>query len=98
MEIIIPLPQIDSSANTYKELNSYLKQLELAIHHAQKSIESAERDGVEISEDAYIIFEHPLLESSVKADGIKENDEGLKNFIDNYFDELQYVELKINLS
>ena len=97
MEIIIPLPQIGSSASTYKELNSYLKQLELAVHNAQKSIESAEKDGVELSEDAYIIFEHPSLENSVRADGLKENDEVLKNFTDNYYDELQDVQLKINL-
>ena len=63
MDVIIPLPQ-NSSASTYKELKGYLKQLELAIHHAQKSVESAEQSGIELSEDTFVVFEHPTLESS----------------------------------
>lgn len=97
MEIIIPLPQ-SSSANTYKELRSYLKQLELAVHHAQKSIEHAEKDGVELTEDSYITFEHPMLESNLRLDAEKDNEETLKNFMDNYYEELQFIELKINLA
>ena len=42
MQIRIPLPQCNS-VNTYKELKGYLKQLELAIHHAQKAV--VEFDG-----------------------------------------------------
>ena len=100
MEIIIPLPQCDSSANTYQELKSYLKQLELAVHHAQKSVESAEKDGIEITEDSFICFEHPTLESRMKIDKreAEENEkEWLENFPDTYYNELQCVELKINL-
>ena len=59
MEIIIPLPQC-SSANTYQEVKSYLKQLELAVHHAQKSVEQLENEKVEITEQAsFVIFEDP---------------------------------------
>ena len=97
MDIIIPLPQY-SSASTYKELEGYLKQLELAIHHAQKSVESAERSGIELSEDTFVVFEHPGLESSLRLD---EQKDGLPktadNFLDNYYEELQNVELKIHL-
>ena len=81
MEILIPLP-INGSANTYSELNALLKQLELAIHHAQKSVESAEENGVELTEDCFIDFRHPSLEQ------VEQN---------NLYDELQYVELHINL-
>lgn len=89
MEIIIPLPQ-NSSANTYKELMSYLKQFELAVHHAQKSIEHAEKDGVVLSEDSYICFEHPSLEHI--------EGEEYKGFTTNFYEELQHIELKINLA
>ena len=87
MEINIRLPD-SLSANTYKGLTGYLKQFELAIHHAQKAVENAEATGVEITEDTYVCFEHPLL---------KNLDGEMKDFDSNYYDELQYVELKINL-
>lgn len=103
MEIIIPLPQCNSSSNTYQELRSYLKQLELAVHHAQKSIEHAEKDGVEISEDSFITFDHPSLERSVTVDALKDGISSeektlLERFIDNYYDELQNIVIKINLN
>lgn len=89
MEIIIPLPQ-SSSSNTYQELRSYLKQLELAVHYAQKSIEHAEKDGIVITEDAYVCFEHPHLNDD-------KSDERLKDFSSDFYEELQSIELKINL-
>ena len=101
MEIIIPLPQYNFSTNTYKELKSYLKQLELAVHHAQKSVENAEKDGIEISEGSFINFEHPVLESSIQIDENNAKSDELKqwliNFFDDYYDALQNVELRINL-
>jgi flagellar biosynthesis chaperone FliJ len=42
MEIRIPL-NVGISSNTYKELKSQLKQLELSVHHAQKAVESAKK-------------------------------------------------------
>lgn len=102
MEIKIPL-NVGSSANTYQELKSQLKQLELSVHHAQKAIESAEKEGVEMTEDAFICYEYPALETSLKIDSKSdENDDRLgkevmENFIDNYYDELQSPELRINL-
>lgn len=102
MEIIIPLPE-SSTTNTYKELKGYLKQLELAVHHAQKAVENAENTGIEITEDSFVCFTHPSLESSLRFDSEKdENNERtvgkeLANFCDNYYDELQHIELRINL-
>lgn len=97
MEIKISLPQCPP-VNTYKDLTSYLKQLELAVHHAQKSIEHAEKDGVEITDNAFIIFSHPSLGSNTLADGKKENNSALENFTDNYYEELQDIELHLNLA
>lgn len=90
MEIIIPLPQ-NSSANTYKELKGYLKQFELAIHHAQKAVENAEQTGIELTEDCFVHFEHPSIQYMKTIEGKPEN------FSSNYHEELQYIELKINL-
>ena len=92
MQILIPLPQ-SSSANTYQELRSHLKQLELAVHHAQKSIESAEKEGVEITEDSFIDFNHPLVENLDDVEDI----EAFKDFGANFYDELQNIQLRINL-
>jgi len=104
MQIIIPFPRIDHSINTYKELNSYLKQLELAVHHAQKSLEFSEKDGIELTEDCYINFSFPSLESSLMIDSKNEKEysleerEILENFINNYYDETQDISLSINLN
>jgi hypothetical protein len=103
MEIIIPLPQYSFSTNTYKELKSYLKQLELAVHHAQKAVENAENSEIEITDDAFVCFKHPGLDSSINIDlekGELDSKLGrdiLKNFTENYYDELQSIELQINL-
>ena len=100
MEIRIPL-NVGSSANTYQELKSQLKQLELSVHHAQKAIESAEKEGVEITDDAFICYDYPSLQSSLKYDSADDKTGGekiLENFIDNYYEELQSPELRINLS
>lgn len=92
MQIIIPLPQC-SSANTYQELKAYLKQLELAVHHAQKAVESAEKEKVVLTEDAFINFNHPLLEMIDE----KIEPDIIKDFGVNFYDELQNIEIKINL-
>jgi hypothetical protein len=90
MLIKIPLPG-GNGVNTYKELHSYLKQMELAVHHAQKAVEHAEKDGIEISEDCYACFRHPAI------DDLELNDEDAKFKGENFYEELQSVELEINL-
>jgi len=93
MEIIIPLPQADNGVNTYKELQAYLKQLELAVHHAQKAVESAEKNGIELTEDCFIDFEHPSINGGEKIEDMTFND-----FATNCYAELQNIELRINLA
>ena len=98
MEINIPL-NVGSSASTYKELRSQLKQLELSIHHAQKALESAEKEGLELTEDSFICFGYPALDSSLALDQQKnEVITDLANLTSNYYDELQSPELRINLN
>ena|SRR3990167_8749999 len=97
MEIKITLPECQG-VSTYKQLQGYLKQLELAVHHAQKAVENAENSGVEISESAFAVFEHPQLEMSLKYDEEKNAmPEKASAFLDNYYAELQNIELRINL-
>ena len=100
MEIIIPLPH-DYSINTYKELNNYLKQFELAIHYAQKSVKSAEESGLPITEDCYVNFQNEILKNSLDVDSREDKNKEFATFIgsfmDDYYEEFQNVELKINL-
>ncbi len=98
MQITIPLPRCDIHASTYEGFGAYLKQLELAVHHAQKSIQNAEKDGIELTEDSYITFKNPIIRSSMEID-IRENGpiKDVDVFMDNYHEELQHVELEITL-
>lgn len=98
MDIKIPLTLYSNTTGDYKGINSILKQLELSIHHAQKAVESAEKNGVEISEDSYVVFEYSSLVSSLKLDEHKkEIPTTSTNFMDNYYEELQNPELVIHL-
>lgn len=90
MTINIPFPY-DSSASSYPGIKSFLKQLELAVHHAQKAVENAEKDGIKISEDSFVAFYYPSLEYLDEFKGEP------KDFTSNYYEELQRVELKIVL-
>ena len=91
MEIIIPLPSIDNLKDrTYSGFKGYLKQLELAVHHAQKSVEQFEKDGVELTEDSFIEFSHPYFSGHEKI-----HETNIDDFVSNYYDEFQNVQLRI---
>lgn len=81
MKLEIPLPS-DFSVDSYPKIKNYLKQLELAIHHAQKAVENAEKEGMKIGEDSFAVFEHPALDDDFSRD---------------HYDELQNVVLSINI-
>ena len=93
MTITIPFPT-NFEANNYADIKGYLKQLSLSIVHAQKAVENAEKDGIKVSEDAYVCFEHPMLDNNNL--DVSETPE-MKDFTLSYYNELQKVELKINL-
>lgn len=81
MEINIPLPH-DFLINSYKELRTYLKQLELSVHYAQKVLENAEKDGVPMTDDAFVCFRHHDLSQEQQ---------------DDFHDELQNVSIEISI-
>lgn len=99
MEIRIPLRL--TSANSYKELRNSLHQLELSVHHAQKALDAAKENGVTIGEDSFVIFGHPVLESSLEIDAknskSEEEKKVLENIAENYYEELQDIEIVIHL-
>lgn len=86
MEIRIPLPT-SYTINTYKELYNYLKQLELAIHHAQKACEQAEKSEIKLTEDCIVAFGFPQFKEM--------RDENAVDLQEKYYDELQNVQLEI---
>lgn len=63
VKVSLPKPE-DTSG---KKIKSFLKQLELSIHHLQKSVEQMELDG-ELSENTYLMYRFPFLERKC-ADG-----------------------------
>jgi hypothetical protein len=91
MIITIPFPQ-EPDTSSYGDIKAYLKQLELAVHHAQKSVESAEANGVIVTADCVVQFVHPSLE------GLKTFEGNPDDFPSNYYDELQNIHLEISLN
>ncbi len=109
MQIKISLPNpTNSSINTYSEIKGYLKQLELAVHHAQKAVESYKKDtGVEeITEDSWLTLAPDYLSDILKTEAVKaikekKVDTFVKNLaedgLDDYYEEKQYLDLTIEL-
>lgn len=97
MEIRIPMTL--QSANSYKELKASLRQLELSVHHAQKAVESAEKNGVVVTEDSFMNYDHPWLRITTELD-VREGkvSKEIGEVCDNYYEQLQNVELVINLN
>lgn len=65
MQIKIPLILPDTQNGTYEELKASLKQLELSVHHAQKAVESAEKNGI-------VLADGGISYATIKDDSVKE--------------------------
>lgn len=83
MQIKINLPEM----NYEMTIPQYLKQLELAVHHAQKAYQSAEKD-IKITENAAVWFELPAIEAFLRTEGRDENE---------LYEESQNIVLVLNL-
>lgn len=57
----ISLPKPEDTTGV-KKIKSFLKQLELCVHHLQKAVDQMEADE-EISEGTFIIYRFPFLET-----------------------------------
>jgi len=60
MDIKVNLPKPENT--TGKDIKSFLRQMELSVHHLQKAVEQLETDGL-LTEATYIIYRYPVLES-----------------------------------
>lgn len=89
MDIKVGLPKPNDTSG--KEIKLFLRQLELCVHHLQKSIEEIEKDG-ELDENYYIIYRFPAL-------NIAGREEDEKGFVqvhpDEESDEMQEIEIEI---
>ncbi len=85
----VSLPKPEDTCG--KNIKSFLKQLELSIHHLQKSVEQMEADG-ELTENTYIIYRFPFLEES------KEVNNYYTIHVDETTDEMQDIEIEIGTS
>ena len=57
VKVSLPKPE----DTTGVKIKGFLRQLELCIHHLQKSVEEMEKEG-ELSENTYVIYRFPYLE------------------------------------
>lgn len=91
IKISLPRPS-DFAINTLAGMKSYLRQLELAVHHAQKSVEEMAKND-EINEDSFIIYRFP----SIDLDSRDSDDKGfVKVHVDEETEEMQLIEIEIN--
>ncbi len=87
MDIKVSLPKPENI--TGKEIKSFLRQMELSLHHLEKAVEQMDTDGL-LTENTYILFHFPHLERQ----WTKDNDNA-KVHVDENAEEMQEVELEI---
>ena len=63
MDIKVSLPKPEDTCG--KDIKAFLRQLELCVHHLQKSVEQLEKDEL-LTEDTFIIFRFPYLEKMIE--------------------------------
>jgi hypothetical protein len=90
MDIRVNLPKPNNIVG--KEIKHFLRQMELAVHHLQKSVAEIEANG-ESLDDYYIIYKFPLIELYDR----EANDKGeVLVHVDEELDQMQEIWLEIN--
>lgn len=96
VKISLPNPNDYSGSGSSLEetgqgMKSFLRQMELSVHHAQKSLEQLESDGM-ISEESFITFRHPRMELYDR----EQDDKGyVKVHVDEEGDGMNDIEIEI---
>ena len=89
MDIKVSLPKPDDT--TGKEIKSFLRQMELSVHHLQKSIEEREKEG-ELNDETYLVYRFPKI-------ALYDREQDGKGFtkvhVDEEGDEMQEIEVEI---
>lgn len=88
MDIKVSLPKPQDTCG--KDIKAFLRQMELCLHHLQKSVEEMEKEGT-LTDTTYIIYRFPFLEKQY----VLEND--MANVpVDEVSDKMQEIEIEIN--
>ncbi len=85
VKVSLPKPE----DTTGQSIKGFLRQLELCVHHLQKSVEEMEKDG-ELSDNTFIIYRLPSLERKER-----DKESFIKVHEDELSGELQEIEIEI---
>lgn len=89
MDIKVSLPKPNDT--TGEEIKRFLRQMELTVHHLQKVVEQAEKDGT-LGENTFIIYRFP----KINLYGRESDSEGfVKVHADEETDQMQEIEVEI---
>ncbi len=90
MAIKISLPKPENICG-YKDIKHFLRQLELCVHHASKSLEEMNTNG-DINETSYVIYRFPAINLYER----EQDDKGfVKVHVDEESDQMQDIEIEI---
>lgn len=88
----IKLPTPNDSDYAGKNIKSFIRQLELAVHHLRKSYEQLESDGL-ISEDSFIIYRFPVIGDLY--DRVQDDEGNVNVHVDEQYGGFQEIEIEI---
>lgn len=89
MDIKVSLPKPADTCG--QDIKAFLRQLELSVHHLQKSVEEMEKNG-ELTENTYIIYRFPLMDLYNR----EQNENGCVDVhVDEETDGMQAIEVEI---
>ena len=95
MDIKVSLPKPNDTSGVH--IKRFLRQLELSVHHLQKSVEEMEKEG-ELTENTYIIYRFPKMNLYDRLE--KETLDGAEGFakvhVDEENDQMQEIEIEIS--
>lgn len=92
MAIKISLPKPLEYDGEYKGIKSFLKQLELCVHHCQKALEEMEKNG-ELGSDSFVVYRFPSLDIQ----GRKQDANGnVLVHVDEESESMQEIEIEIH--
>ena len=89
--ISLPNPNDFSSAGV-KGIEQFLRQLELSVHHLQKSFEQLKKDGMVNDDDTLITYRFPRVDISNRE---QDKEGNAKVHIDEEGDEFQSITVEI---
>jgi len=90
--VTISLPN-PSDFEGVKGIEQFLRQLELSVHHLQKSFEQLKKDGMVNDDDSFIIYRFPRVNLGERE---KDGEGQVKVHEDEECDEFQAITVEIS--